>query len=82
MSRYIDAEYLIQKINDNRELSRWAKDITVSCVLDTPVVDFKRVVYCKECKHAELKDGYILCNITHNSTREDSYCLYGRCKEG
>lgn len=42
MPRYIDAEYLIQKINDNGALSRWAKDIVINaCVMETPVVDLK-----------------------------------------
>lgn len=40
MARYIDAEHLIQKINDNRKLSKWAKGIATACVMDTPVVDF------------------------------------------
>lgn len=39
MARYIDAEYLVQKINDNRELSKWAKGVAIACVMDTPVVD-------------------------------------------
>lgn len=82
MPRYINAEHLIQKINDNRELSRWAKDVAVACVMDTPVVDFKSVVYCKECKHAESKDNYILCNIHYGATCEDNYCSSGERKEG
>lgn len=41
MARYIDAKHLIQKINDNEQLSKWAKGIAMACVMDTPVVDLK-----------------------------------------
>lgn len=41
MARYIDAEMLIQKIKENRELSHWGKSVAISCVMDTPVVDLR-----------------------------------------
>lgn len=41
MVRYIDAEHLIQLINDNKELSKWGKGVAIACVMDTPVVDLR-----------------------------------------
>lgn len=74
MAKYIDAEHLIQKINDNRELSRWAKNVAISCVMDTPVVNAVEVVRCKECKHFKEPE---LCTRFGDLIRWNDFCWMG-----
>lgn len=82
MPRYIDAEILIHNINENRELSRWAKDVAILCVMDTPVENVARIVRCKDCKHSNSDSRYLLCGIYREATGAERFCSSGECRKG
>lgn len=80
MPRYIDAEHLIQLINDNRELSKWGKGVAIACVMDTPVLDAVEVVRCKECMYRVEHPG---CNGSIcDYMEDDDFCSGGIRKRG
>lgn len=89
MARYIDAEHLIQLINDNKELSKWGKGVAIACVMDTPVVDMreiackaeKEVIQCKDCEHFGVDDNNEpFCTLDEGMTYpvEFGFCSYGK----
>lgn len=83
MPRYIDAEHLIQKINDNRELSRWAKDVAILCVMDTPVVDVAKISRCSKCIHCSVAGGIsgggynCYCKRIDEYVMSNDFCSFG-----
>ena len=90
MPRYIDADELIQKIDDgNKSLLTSALAMTVIKMIDdTPTADVVEIVRCKDCKFSVdyYNDGDCYCKIP---TREmvwlgnnwNGYCSYGERKE-
>lgn len=97
MSRLIDADALMDDINELKK-SRWYNNdingsrvvrsevidiVQMLCIDNAPTIDAVEVVRCKDCKHYESDGGAIMiCNITDMVGDDDDYCSYGVREEG
>lgn len=91
MSRYIDVDELIRKINEH-ECFSYDPEVSRICELinDAPTLDVEPVVRCKDCKWYDnyeefchnpvWGDGHA--NYMPPITYRDSYCCYGERKDG
>ena len=78
MSRYIDADALIEKIDDiwaNRSLSFLGARI-LTMIDNEPHID---IVRCGECKYYEAKEDW--CYWRDEAITADDFCSYGE-REG
>lgn len=78
MSRYIDADALIESIKNTADLGGWIgealyqiKQVAIKYIGSAPSID---IVRCKECKHREEYP----CKVYHD---DDWYCADGE-REG
>ena len=88
MSRYIDADSLIESICHTADLDGWIGDtlrnikrLAVRYIDDAPSID---IVRCRECRHRNERCGmgeHRWCEILNMSTTPDDFCSYGE-REG
>ena len=81
MSRYIDADALIERVTGNG-LKPITEQIFHKLIDDAPTIDAVSVVRCKECKHWNEEDHW--CNIRDSygwDYKADDFCSYGEPKE-
>ena len=77
MSRYIDADALIQLgLQDGAY-----EYVSVQEIADFPTADVVEVVRCKDCKFRKIEFGwngkkYKMCANTDYPTDDDAYCSY------
>ena len=80
MSRYIDADALIDDLYEH-EFSNWCdKDEVSTLVNDAPSID---IVRCKECKWAKANGTYQWCGRLDSTARitDDDFYSYGERRE-
>ena len=89
MSRYIDAEALLNRLPDDLPYKASVKRV----LIQAPTADVVEVVRCKDCKYSNLCTNfigreYLGCELIEFETVEvdpDHYCGYGmrrRSEEG
>ena len=83
MSRYIDADKLIDDIN--REIGEYlGKNVAVlvrDVINEQPTADVVEIVRCKDCKHRDENcriDSDTYCDITRGYMADDDWCSYGK----
>lgn len=88
MSRYIDADALIESVNgvSTHWLNDWSTLGVLSMIDKQPTVDAVQVVRCRECKKKFARDedykGNILGYICpHGAHEPDFYCADGERKD-
>ena len=88
MARLIDGDALIAWIKGSQQMTSKMKSII--CYIKTmPTVDAVSVVRCKDCKHAEVYDGYYTQVCCENGVigghgelwNPDDFCSYGERKD-
>ena len=89
MSRYVDADKLIEHITNTADLGGWIgealqqiKKVAIKYINLAPSID---IVRCKECKH-RYDDGWIeprwTCDYLKDMRlKDDDFCSYGE-REG
>ena len=87
MSRYIDADSLIESICHTADLGGWIGDtlrnikrLAVRYIDDASSID---IVRCRECRHRNERCGmgeHRWCEILNMSTTPDDFCSYGERK--
>lgn len=84
MSRYIDADVLIDDLIHNRS---FYPALVASAIKNTPTADVVRVVRCKDCIYRRTPD----CSLWYGSVGDidyirehgdNFYCSYGERSEG
>ena len=86
MSRYIDADALIDKaetVLDEHE-TIWFDAVSVDNIHSAPTIDAVSVVRCGECKHMYdgIKgDGYLICHKFNHFIKADDFCSYAERRE-
>ena len=88
MSRYIDADVLIRKIQDGHKFG----SLTITeLISECPTADVVEVVRCKDCKYiCHYTDGHLECRLladlkpiptTYCTMNADDFCSYGERRE-
>ena len=81
MSRYIDADVLIDDLIHNRS---FYPAMVASAIKNTPTADVVSVVRCKDCKYWQDNNGgypHEECRWGKEETPDsDDYCSYGERK--
>ena len=79
MSRYIDADALIESIKNTADLGGWIgealyqiKQVAIKYIDSAPSID---IVRCKECKYYEAKEDW--CYWRDEAITADDFCSYG-----
>ena len=88
MSRYIDADALIESIKNTADLGGWIgealyqiKQVAIKYIDSAPSID---IVRCKECRHwHKWSDWEMFCGHFDGGIGSDAndYCSYGERKE-
>ena len=80
MSRYIDAEWLLNFFEPYPNDYQTPLGLLRACIDDAPSID---IVRCKECKWAKANGTYQWCGRLDSTARitADDYCSYGERKE-
>ena len=82
MSRYIDADKLCEGLKHMAKYQEPYKQSTilgvVSTIENTPSADVVEVVRCKDCKHNDRCNQYVL---HYGDECELAFCSYGERKE-
>ena len=78
MSRYIDAEWLLNFFEPYPNDYQTPLGLLRACVDDAPSID---IVRCKECKRANHELSGIYCGLSDVNMGEDGYCSIGE-REG
>ena len=91
MSRYIDADALIESIKNTADLGGWIgealyqiKQVAIKYIDSAPSID---IVRCKECKcqsvitDEEEGTSYYMCGVWAMLIGEDVFCSYGKRRE-
>ena len=96
MARYIDADWLVQKIDGWRKrlAETYGEDDEYVCFLDevlmriddAPTADVVEVVRCKDCKHGRSykhTKEYVACEVDCEPIDRDSdfFCADGKRRE-
>ena len=77
MSRYIDADVLIDDLVRNRD---FYPALVASAIRNTPTADVVEVVRCKDCKHYDR--GICYCSsVKYVAHDKNHYCGYGERRE-
>ena len=78
MSRYIDADALIESIKNTADLGGWIgealyqiKQVAIKYIDSAPSID---IVRCKECKHAHMTYGGD-CKYCDMWKDDDDFCI-------
>lgn len=76
MSRYIDADRLIHRLEDTAitPVPQWIK----AEIINAPTADVVEVVRCRDCKHA---DKYYHCTYMNKWNTADGFCYCGEREE-
>ena len=73
MSRYIDADALIRKIQEGHKFG----SLTITeLISECPTADVVEVVRCKDCKYEDT-----CCRMIRNEKKPSDYCSYGERRE-
>ena len=83
MARYIDADALLAKLNE--EKIPYDSDINYF-ICHAPTADVAEMVRCEDCKFRKIEFGwngerYKMCANTDYPTDDDAYCSYGERRE-
>ena len=97
MSRYIDAELLLQKLSRMIDYCEKNKDKKFNAlnvlfqvgdaIIDCPTADVVEVVRCKDCRFGTLRYGAIKCTVDEDESgfilyhERQHYCGYGERRE-
>lgn len=86
MSKYINAETLIEMLNAKADMAlgtpKAVFDNVIKMIDLLPPADVVTVVRCKDCKHLMFSDMYGECSQAHMGiVRPDDFCSYGERKE-
>ena len=78
MSRYIDADELIEDVRRKRGLHEIIKGVIYSFLHDAPTADVVEVVRCKECKYLMFSDFYGECSKGYMGiVYPNGFCSHG-----
>lgn len=78
MSRYIDADKLIEDVRRKRGLHEIIKGVIYSFLHDTPTADVVEVVRCKNCKYLMFSDFYGECSKGYMGiVYPNDFCSHG-----
>lgn len=85
MSKYINAETLIEMLNAKADMALGTPKAVFGNVIKMidllPPADVVEVVRCKDCKHLMFSDMYGECSQAHMGiVRPDDFCSYGERK--
>lgn len=85
MSKYINAETLIEMLNAKADMAlgtpKAVFDNVIKMIDLLPPADVVTVVRCKDCKHLMFSDMYGECSQAHMGiVRPDDFCSYGERK--
>ena len=92
MSKYIDKEVLLERMNRTRPYEgadgsferyrrlQWLADIWQ--VNMCPAADVEEVVRCKDCINWKDSFPWTTCSFLDGHWEEDMYCSYGERKDG
>ena len=88
MARYIDADALIRRIQDEHKFGSLMLSNMIS---EMPTADVVEVVRCKDCKYmCHYTDGHLECRLlsdlkpiptTYCTMNADDFCSYGERRE-
>ena len=87
MSRYIDADELLNRMPDDLPYKASVKRV----LMQAPTADVVEVVRCKDCKHLEVinsREVYAKCRMTDLEFKpfdidtRKHFCSYGERREG
>jgi hypothetical protein len=86
MSKYINAETLIEMLNAKADMALGTPKAVFGNVIKMidllPPADVVTVVRCKDCKHLMFSDMYGECSQAHMGiVRPDDFCSYGERKD-
>lgn len=88
MSKYINAETLIEMLNAKADMAQGTPKAVFGNVIKMidllPPADAVEVVRCKNCRMAEedlMIDGWYYCNNNDLSHKPNHFCSYGERKE-
>lgn len=86
MSKYINAETLIEMLNAKADMALGTPKAVFGNVIKMidllPPTDVVTVVRCNDCKHLMFSDMYGECSQAHMGiVRPDDFCSYGERKE-
>ena len=77
MSRYIDAEDVIEHAEVNGERKDFIRKLT-DYLMDAPTID---IVQCGECIYPKEYDGFYKCNYSAVWRKATDSCSYGERSE-
>jgi len=89
MSRYINADLLMDKLNSDDTL-KYARKLIKLYVEEQPTADVVEVVRCKDCKYWHELFNYGNCDVHTNEVGDitcvsmtdlNDFCCYGEKKE-
>lgn len=81
MSRYIDADKLIEDVRRKRGLHEIIKGVIYSFLHDAPTADVVEVVRCKDCKEYNTHscaEGFGWCEMWDLGKTDNQFCSYGK----
>ena len=86
MSRYIDADALVDFINPQGTLRsllemHYSKRDVIDMIDSRPTADVVEVVRCEECRYWENRFDVMVCNLTDGMKGASDYCSYGERRE-
>lgn len=86
MSKYINAEMLIEMLKEKADMALGTPKAVFGNVIKMidllPPADVVTVVRCKDCKHLMFSDMYGECSQAHMGiVRPDDFCSYGERKD-
>ena len=84
MSRYIDANKLIERLKHNPDFltaPKHSKDGIIDEIVYQPTADVVEVVRCKDCKHIETTEYGGYCCLKKTGVAYNDYCSYGERSE-
>ena len=79
MPRYIDADALLKRMDENE----WSM-ASRKTIKDAPTIDAVEVVRCKDCKQyntTNFSKVFGWCDKMNRVVHDDFYCFYGERKE-
>ena len=84
MARLVDADALLLALCDDHNINGANFRRVKKHILDAKCVETAELVYCKDCKHLEIKDfAYGYCkNKMSGIVQPDGFCSNGEKREG
>ena len=80
MSRYIDADALIEEMHGSF-VDSVEERTAIEIVNDAPSIDIVRCKECKYCRYQNADDAYICKKTGHSMYTTEHFCSYGERRE-